>query len=146
MYVLLRHEIYTGWSKSLCAPAFCIIIIRCTKTFDHPVCRTPRFSTVLKNPKGNWRLRATCSESRHMSIPVASPLRKTPSVYGIGAYSMWTPKPVRSSGDTSLYCLLFVVSYEVSYGANQQIDRDPSEHAVLYRNTVMRRLTTGIHY
>ena len=73
----------------------------------------------VKKTSGNWRLRAIYSESRHMSIPVPSPLRKTPSVYIIGAYSTWTPKPARSSGDTSVYCLLFVVSYGVSYRANQ---------------------------
>jgi len=28
--------IYTGWSKSLCAPDNCIVIIRCTETFWSP--------------------------------------------------------------------------------------------------------------
>jgi len=29
-------SIYTVWSKSLCAPDFCIVIIRCTETFWSP--------------------------------------------------------------------------------------------------------------
>jgi len=79
------------------------------RLFDHPVYSTPRFCTVRKKPMGNWRLRTIYFESTHMNIPVASPLRKTASIYGIGSYSMWIPKPDRSSGDASVCCLLFVV-------------------------------------
>ena len=31
MYLVINKR--TGWSKSLCAPDFCIVIIRCTETF-----------------------------------------------------------------------------------------------------------------
>jgi hypothetical protein len=88
MYFLLRHETYV---------------------VPHPHDSAPS----VKKPKGNWRLKTIYSESRHLSIPAASPLRETSSVYGIGAYSMWIPELVRASGDASIYCLQSVVSYEV---------------------------------
>jgi hypothetical protein len=39
IYIYIRYiciYIYAEWSKSLCAPAFCIVIIRCRETFWSP--------------------------------------------------------------------------------------------------------------
>lgn len=98
----LHLQLGTGICFFSCEFLLSIVCISCyAMRFIHRT-PSPRFSTVRKNPKGNWRLRTTYSESTHKSIPAASPLRKTPSVYGIGAYGKRIPKPVRSSGKISI--------------------------------------------
>ena len=64
---LFNRVLYTGGSKTLCAPVFCIVIIRCTETFWSPC--TIQFHSKLLYLfthfflRSNWHLLAKHSQS-----------------------------------------------------------------------------------